>query len=336
MKVQILLTFLMLQLATLPVLSQQLKGKITDANGNPLPSTTVINTDRDIVTQTDANGDFAIIAQADDELQISRKGFGLMKLYKVTANNLTYPMVIVIERSQQNEKGLGAISAESYWVGAKLGYNFDGFSEDGSENFIGAAKVMLNIVKEYDGADEKKLKRAAKGTLGIIGNVADFISNQNREDATKNLQNITLSVQGFGVGLYGGWILNKYWGGAAKPDNIFRLYGTTGYRLNTFKNVGSDSVTVNLSQFRTSIGLEFEGISFTKGGKMNFSFEVTGSVFDKSRYAQVFNEKKDGLLSCEFNAILPLNENFGFYSSGTFAPNMKAIYQLGIIIKQSN
>lgn len=313
------------------------KGRVVDGDGNYVEDAKVINASNGRKVLTDAKGEFYIEAAAGDRLQISWKNI-IPYGFQIPSGTFAALTDIPFNGRPESAK-LGALSAESYWVGAKVGYNFDGFPEDGTESFIGSAKVMLNALKPS--RDFESNGELRKYSLGVVGNISDFISSQNKEDATKNLQNIALSVQGFGLGFYGSWVLNKKSGGdkwvTENPDPMFvtRLYGTTGYRLNTFKNVGADSVTVNLSQLRTSIGFEIEGGYFSKGGRMNLSTELTYSVFDKSRYKQVFNDEKSGLLSLEINAILPVTEVFGLYASGTFAPDMKAVYQIGVIVRQT-
>lgn len=57
------------------VLSQTVRGKVTDEDGIVLPAVTVINISPDKKTYTDAAGTFSIDASAQDEIRFVRSGF---------------------------------------------------------------------------------------------------------------------------------------------------------------------------------------------------------------------------------------------------------------------
>ena len=57
------------------VLSQTVRGKVTDEDGIVLPAVTVINISSDKKTYTDAAGTFSIDASAQDEIRFVRPGF---------------------------------------------------------------------------------------------------------------------------------------------------------------------------------------------------------------------------------------------------------------------
>lgn len=57
------------------VLSQTVRGKVTDEDGVVLPAVTVINISSDKKTYTDAAGTFSIDASAQDEIRFVRPGF---------------------------------------------------------------------------------------------------------------------------------------------------------------------------------------------------------------------------------------------------------------------
>lgn len=57
------------------VLSQTVRGKITDEDGNGLTAVTVMNISSDKKTYTDTDGTFSIDASAEDELRFIRTGY---------------------------------------------------------------------------------------------------------------------------------------------------------------------------------------------------------------------------------------------------------------------
>lgn len=308
----------------------EISGIVQTKDGAPIIGATVSITDQATKkterTLTDENGQFKLKGKAGDKILIHFIGFQAVEI-ELTQEQVSKGIKISLDDSLSAMEdvvvvGMGSVSPKSYWIGAKVGYNFDGFSDDDADNyFIGAAKVILNQ------SDNPFLK----GEWGVIGNIAGFISNQDKKEASENKEKLTLSVQGLGVGLYQLW---KQKVGGNK--NVVREYLTVGYRLNTFKKVGKDSITVNLSQFKATAGCEFEAINFKKGGAMSFAIEVSHLRFDENRYESVFGEKKKTLTSLEIGAILPINTTLGFFTSGTFSPSTKPVYLFGIIVRSDS
>lgn len=304
---------------------KKIEGTVRDYDDKPVKGATIIvksmkNTQTH--KQTDKNGMFSVKGVTGDTVEIIYNELSIETIIVTDSIVNNGIGVKLIHRLTDSEKNGGPQSPNSFWIGAKIGYNFDGFSDKDLDNyFVGAAKVVLN----------KSESDFLKGQWGVVGNIANFISNQNKDEAEKDKEKIALSVQGLGVGLYQLWE-NKI----GKGGNYFRKYITTGYRLNTFKNVGADSATVNLSQFKLTGGLEFEAFQFAKGGALNLSCEVSHLRFSENRYQTIFGEKKNSLTSIELGIILPLNENLGFFSSGTFAKDMKPVYLFGIIVKSDS
>jgi hypothetical protein len=323
---KIFFTFVLACFSIIGNINAQVTGVILDMNGTYLSGVAITNitaVPTPAPVTSDSKGKFSIAAAQTDVLMLVLQGYGIKKI-DLTEISLAHPLTIVLEPqgAAGNQLG-GSISSESYWVGAKVGYNFNGFGDDFENNFIGSAKILVNL------ANKKSVN--SKLTWGIISNISDFITNENKEDANKNLEKIALSIQGFGAGIYWGQLLNK----KSDPLLASRFYVTAKYRLNTFKNVGVDSITVNLSQFHPSVGFEFEGFQFANKGKLNISCELSLSAFSKADYFKISRLSKGSLLSFETNIILPLNQTFGFYSSGTFAPDMKPIFLFGVIVKDT-
>lgn len=114
---------------------------------------------------------------------------------------------------------------------------------------------------------------------------------------------------------------------------MFRFEYITSYRLNAFQNIGIDSTTVALNQFRNAVTVEGEFGKFKNGGVLSMSFELGYNIFDKKKYKDIFGSERSGILTGEATIILPLAETLGMLSSVTLSPSMKPMYQFGIYIR---
>lgn len=315
---------------SVPAFSQFLfEGDVATKGGAPAQGATVVNTNyqdgdqtRNKAVSTGADGHFKIKVMPDDLIKISFVGSQDILIHVGDKSSSSRTYILEDKGGEMQSVVVSATSTRSIWVNAKIGYNFDGFSDD--NYFVGAAKISINPMKKSS---------SSPFHTDIIGNVANFISSQNYADNAetnnKNLQKLSQSTQGLFLGL--GQLYEGRFNGNNKV--FYRPYFTTGYRLNTFKNIGPDSVTVNLSQFRSSLGFEIEGFEFVNGGAMNFSVEGSLAFFDKNRYNQVFGEKKGSLATFEATVILPITSKLGFFANGTYAPKMSAVYLIGLVVR---
>jgi hypothetical protein len=315
---------------------KEVTGKVVTAiDKTPIPGVTIINTtsknpetNKNFITTTDRSGEFKILAKIGDVLEAKFVGMKTRThkiegpeaiQFRLEADELDLDDVVVV--------GYSGLSTRSTWIGAKVGYNFDGIDED--NEFIGAAKISINPFKErFSNANGAPY-------ISIIGNFGDFISNAAKDTVQKKLSSLALSTQGLAIGLGATWELPMQIGTEAANRFNIRPYVTSGYRLNTFKNVriGKDSTTINLSQFRNTAGIELEGFEFKNGGLLNISIEAAITFFDPVKYEQIFNEQKRSLKTLEGTIILPISNLIGFFVDGTFARNTKPIYLIGIIFK---
>jgi hypothetical protein len=117
--------------------------------------------------------------------------------------------------------------------------------------------------------------------------------------------------------------------------NEWRMQLTSVYRLNSFKNIGPDSNTVSINQWRSSVGFEYEGLKFENGGPLSLSVEGSVSIFSKSRYKQIFDEEKNMLYVLESTIILPLSEKIGFFINGTYSKGLSPSYVTGIVLREA-
>lgn len=294
----------------------KIKGTIRDKDNAPLVGATVTNKQTKKATQTDANGRFEIEASVNDVLTIGFVGYSTSEV--TVSDDKAILDIRLLNTGADLESQVVAftsLSPKSYWLGATIGYNIDGADVD---NVVGSAKVGINPIKgQY-----------LKAEWGIVGNFANFISAQDKDKMDKNLTKLAQSAQGLSIAVAGTWeLLPK------GNDFNMRCFFTTGYRFNAYQKVGKDSVTVGISQFHNTAGLEMEGLEFKNGGKLHFSAELGLSVFSQKKYELVFSEKKSSLLSLAVTAILPIAANIGFIAGGTYAKGMIPVYQFGIVFK---
>ncbi|MBO9729571.1 MAG: carboxypeptidase-like regulatory domain-containing protein [Chitinophaga sp.] len=294
-----------------------LKGIVKNAAGEPLEGVTVKTAKRSIMTPRD--GSFKLEVQHGDRISFNYVGYKSVS-YVVDKENLA-PLVIKMKDDQElHERVVSAISPRSTWTGAKIGYNLDG---DAGEEYFGSAKITLNALKQLP----------EKWHVAVVGNFGNFVTRLNADEGKKGITDLALTLTGLSIGMagtYTPWHKEKDDGG---EKWAIRFYYLPAYRLNTYKNVGADSATVNISQFRNSVGAEFEGLELVKGGKINISAEASLALMDKNRYNLVFKEKKGSLVSLDVTVILPISSQIGFFADATFIQGNKPNYITGIILR---
>lgn len=225
-----------------------------------------------------------------------------------------------------------APAATSYWAGATLAYNLE---KEGSDNLIGAGHVKIGTVK---GVSENKFF-----DLLVVGNIAKVTSSIS-EDSSDDITEIIQSNQGFSIGLSPVWILNKGSIRAIREriDNgeeleipYVRMYGNIGYKLNGFQDVGEEEATINISQFRSSVGLEYEGLHLDiANAPMHFSSELIYTIFGKDNYKLVFGEALSQIIALENTAIIPLSAGLGIMFKYTVSK--QNVLQAGLVIRSFN
>jgi hypothetical protein len=219
-----------------------------------------------------------------------------------------------------NRNLFAIISPQSVWVGATLAYNF---LDKGTENIVGAAKVTIAPVKQFE--NNKHFK------VFVVGNLSKITSSLSKEDPIKDVNEIMQSSQGMSIGVSPVYTINP----DNKNENIFRAYGSANFKVNGFQDVGQDEETVNITQFRGTLGIEFEGWAISDGGPFNLSTEFIFSAFDKKDYAKVFNEGAKSAVGMETTFIIPIGHNFGFLASWTVSDKTSSVFQTGVIVKTS-
>ena len=210
-----------------------------------------------------------------------------------------------------------AVSSQSSWVGATVGYNFQGKSTD---NVIAGARVRLNEVEQF--------KTHKHFDLLVIGNISK-ITSSGSDSIAQEVNSIIQSTQGLSVGISPIWTIN--------PDNadsnFFRLFATANYKLNAFKDIGIDRETINIGQGRFTLGFEFEGFEVVDGGKFNFNLELGLSVFEEDNYYKVFCKHYNSITSLESSLIIPISGKFGIMTSYTMSNRTKPVFQAGFLIR---
>jgi len=235
--------------------------------------------------------------------------------YNLVENSGKLPLPETTNNKSERTPYLMRPSSESSWIGATLAYNIEG--GDAAENVVGAARVKLGFVKQFE---EKPYN------LFVIGNLAKITSSAS-EDASKNITDLIQSNQGLSVGISPIYTFNPN-----NENNKFRGYSTISYKVNGFKDIGVDKKSITLSQFRGTLGLEFEGLKINNGGYFNLSAEYIYSAVDGTLYEQVFGKKVNSFSTLEFSLIVPLPGIFGFMCIVDYSSESKPIYQLGLVI----
>ena len=164
--------------------------------------------------------------------------------------------------------------------------------------------------------------------LYVVGNFARVTSPVS-PNPSDDLKEITQSAQGLSVGISPVYKLN--------PNNLnknfFRTWFSVGYKLNGFQLQNKEDETVNLHQFRTSVGIEFEGFQVENGGSFLLGVECSYSVFSQEAYERVFERSVSGIPAIEGTLIVPLQGNFGLLGSILISEHNKPAFQGGIIVK---
>ena len=234
----------------------------------------------------------------------------------------------VSSRSEPIEKNddvlISIASPLSFWAGSTLSYSFE---NEGSDNFIGGGLVQLETFKRFQ--NNKKFK------LLIVGNIAKITSSLSEEDVSDDISEIVLSDQGLSIGfapIYQLW--NKDVKGE-KGDYI-RLYGNVGYKVNGFQDAGPDNETINLDQFRASIGIEYEGLEVSSGAPTNLSSELVYSFYDGSKYESIFGDFQSNFIAIESQLIIPIGNKLGFLLKHTWSTRTNGVFQLGLVLSSSH
>lgn len=299
------------------------RGQVVDNENLPLPGVNILVQGTNNGTQTDFDGSYTINNVSPDAVLIFT--YIVQKDIRRNVNGLTMINVKMEEDAQALEEvatvGVSA-STRNYWVGAKVGYNLLGDSDDNS--FVGSAAIEINLL---DNLPRRHL-------FGVIGNLGNFQFTQS-EDNKDDIQKLAQSVNGISLGL--GYthesnkipLTNHY----NNPHLYFRQFARMGVRYNSFKDVGEANETVNFAQFVVNGGVELELYGFKNGGALSLSSGVSLYLFDNSLYEQLFEEEKSSLLTVDVTLTLPLSKSLGLFTNGTFARNSSPIFVLGLVVK---
>ena len=298
-------------------------------NNLPIAGADIKNITNNSTATANFYGEFEIEVQIGDRIEI--RGADIHSVIPITTltpnsevslrvrNRLVAKLIVApgTVRLTQEQYKTDGVSYKNYWVGATVAYNLEGLEAD---NFVGAATIELNPFDEENKYFD----------LSIIGNLGSFIAKQSVEDRNKDAEKIVQSKQGLNIGIGG---IFHIFPDLPKGKSDWRLYGTIGYRFNSFQDIGPDSVNIGFSQQRNVFGFEFESPEFKNGGKLTFSSEVTLSFFDKHKYKQLFNDNRSSIQGAQVSLILPMNAKFGILFSSLFSQTLKPVYQFGIVLK---
>jgi len=226
--------------------------------------------------------------------------------------------------AQDEEVSLAANSPLSFWAGSSMSYSFEG---EGSDNFIGGGQIQLESFKRFQKNDTFKLL--------IVGNLSKIASSLSEDDPTDDITELVMSEQGLCLGIAPIVQLFR----RPVPDengDVVRLYSNISYKVNGFQDVGPEKETVNLDQFRVSLGLEFEGLEVSSGAPINISSEVVYSSFSGDKYERVFGERQSSFVAIESQLIIPIGQRTGFLIKHTHSNKAKSVMQVGLILSSSH
>lgn len=312
------------------------KGKINAANAT---SAKIEINGKATNTKVDADGNFNLMANPNDTLLVTLEGYtGNITLPTNTPSNKSLEstaggpenhllsasapsLAVSAPTSGSSLSSSSSISPQSYWVGASVGSNVNKPSGNSGNNIVGGAGVSINTLKSTP----------LGATWAIVGNLGNFNSSTDTKDLSTNLSKLSQANSGLNVGIAATWALND----TTQSKHAFRAFGITSYQLNTFSNVGADSSTVSLNQWKTSAGLEFEQQDFNNGGALHAGLAAGIGVFDPTAYKKVFGTSKSNILSLDATIVLPLSTQFGFLLEGTYSQYATPTYLIGVIIRTS-
>lgn len=311
-----------LLISTCVISQNTITGTVTE-DGVPVSGASVLVKGTNIGVQTNFDGVFSLDnVEGDAILVVSLMGFTAKEIKVDNRTNISIEMNADVEVLVSS---VVSISPKNFWIGAKVGYNFIG--DTGDNFFVGSASIAMNV---YDG-----LLPSSKHHFAIVGNIGNF--KFDREGAnSEDLKKIAQSINGLSVGL--GYTYDLYYNDFDEErddDNysVFRAFGLSGVRLTSFDNIGESQETVNLAQSATSVGLEWQLGGFKKKGTLSLSTGISMFLFDESIYNSIFEEEKSSLFTVDFTIILPISNQIGFFTNGTFSKDTSAAYIMGIIFK---
>jgi TonB-linked SusC/RagA family outer membrane protein len=151
---------------------QEIRGKVTDADGRPLPAVSVVNKTQKKGTQSDAAGAFTIAANEKDVLEFSIIGYST-QLYKATGSQITISIILTPQASSLNEIvmiGYGSSQRKDVTgsVSTISGKDVQDIPFNTVDNAIAGKAAGVQVTKT-DGTPGGAVRIRVRGTASIIG-----------------------------------------------------------------------------------------------------------------------------------------------------------------------
>lgn len=295
-------------------------GTVVDSDNTPVPGANIVIKGTTNATQTDIDGNFAFEKILENSiLVVSYIGFTTIEVAVEGKNKVD----IKLDSEDYLEEVVvsGSVSSKNYWIGAKIGYNFIGDTDDNF--FVGSASISINLI---EGLGKKHM-------FGVIGNIGNFKFDKKEENNNDDIKKLAQSINGVSVGL---GYTHESEDTPIFYDNgklIFRQFIQTGLRITSFDEIGEDKETETLAQSATTAGLEMEITGFKNKGALTLSTGVSLYLFDSNIYQKIFENDKGSLVTLDCSIILPIAEKVGFFMNGTFSKDSSAAFIMGIILK---
>ena len=294
-------------------------GTVVDSDNIPVSGVNIIIKGTTNAIQTDLDGNFAFEKVVENSiLVVSYIGYTTKEVAVEGENKID----IKLDSEAYLEElvvSSGSVSSKNYWIGAKIGYNFIGDTDDNF--FVGSASISINLI---EGLGKKHM-------FGVIGNIGNF--KFDKKEDNNDIKKLAQSINGVSVGL---GYTHESEDTPIFYDNgklIFRQFIHTGLRITSFDEIGEDKETETLAQSASTAGLEMEITGFKNKGALTLSTGVSLYLFDSTIYQKIFEKDKGSLVTLDCTIILPIAEKVGFFMNGTFSKDSSAAFIMGIILK---
>lgn len=295
-------------------------GIVTGSDNTPLAGVGIVIKGTENGTQTDFDGFYSISDVPQNAILVL--SYGGFKTFEESVENRKVINISIKETESILDEVLvngGSVSSKNYWLGAKIGYNFIGDTDDNF--FVGSASIAINLIEGLD----------REHTFGVLGNIGNF-KFEKKDDSKEDIKKLTQSINGISVGLGYTHESDELPIFQENGSLLFRQFVQTGVRITSFDKIGVDEETATLAQSATTAGLEMEITGFKNKGALTISTGVSLYLFDKNIYQKIFEEEKSNLVTLDFTVILPISEKVGFFTNGTFAKDASAAFIMGIIL----
>jgi len=206
------------------------------------------------------------------------------------------------------------------WLGAQLLLNVAG-TGDVSDNLIVSGRLLYQLK-----TTSKKFKIPI---MGNISNLTSDLENKKADEIEQSVNEIVMSDKGLNIGLYPYYILVPY-----DRDFYLLAHGSLNWKLNGFKLTDSTSNYLNIGRFSAGFEIGYGTLDNITGDKpLTISITPTLSLFDKTKYKEIFGIDKSMVLGLELTGIIPISKTgIAVVLDGIFSKGTDAAFRVGFIL----